>query len=65
VTSPEAFIFFGGLANSGELLLQPLRKYFEGFISVVYAGKVKMLQSSIPENNAAVLGAAALAMGRL
>jgi glucokinase len=65
VTSPEAFIFFGGLANSGELLLQPLRKYFEEYISVVYAGKVKMLQSSIPENNAAVLGAAALAMGRL
>ena len=61
VTSPEAFIFFGGLANSGELLLEPLRRYFEQYVAVLYRGKIKMLLSEIPENHAAVLGASALA----
>lgn len=60
VTSPEAFIFFGGLANAGELLLAPLRRYFEEYVAAVYKGKVRMLRSAIPENHAAVLGAAAL-----
>jgi glucokinase len=60
VTSPAAFIFFGGLANAGELLLSPLRSYFDQYISTVYSGKVRMILSSIPKNHAAVLGAAAL-----
>ncbi len=60
ITSPKAFIFFGGLANSGELLLKPLRYYFEEYVSVVYSGKVDLLLSNIPANQAAVLGAAAL-----
>jgi glucokinase len=60
VTRPEAFIFFGGLANAGELLLKPLRQYFEQYVAVLYRGKVKMLLSEIPENQAAILGASAL-----
>jgi len=60
VTSPKAFIFFGGLANAGELLLAPLHNYFEEYVAAVYKGKVRMLRSAIPENHAAILGAAAL-----
>ncbi len=62
LTSPQAFIFFGGVANAGEVLLQPLRLYFEQNIAPVYRQKVKLLSSALPENHAAILGAAALAI---
>ena len=29
ITSPEAVFFFGGLAQAGELLLEPTRRYLE------------------------------------
>jgi glucokinase len=62
ITSPEAFIFFGGMSKAGNLLLDPLRKYFEQYVLNLYRSKVRMLRSAIPENQAAVLGAAALAI---
>lgn len=62
ITSPKAFIIFGGLAQAGDLLLRPLKKYFEEFVAMVYRKKVLFLQSALPQNQAAVLGAAALAM---
>jgi glucokinase len=60
VTSPKAFVLFGGLANSGDLLLIPLKKYFKEFLANMYKDKVEILLSSINENQAAILGAAAL-----
>ena len=59
-TSPEAIIFFGGLVNSGEILLKPLRTHFEINLLKIYQNKVKILQSALPESNAAILGAASL-----
>lgn len=61
VTSPEAIFLFGGLSRSGDLLLKPLRKYVDEFIQPVFRNTVAILQSGIRENNAAVLGSAALA----
>ncbi len=61
ITSPEAIIFYGGLARAGELLLQPVRQYFEKSLLHLYAGKVRLLSSALPEANAALLGASALA----
>lgn len=29
VLSPEAFIFFGGLANAGDLLMNPIKEAYE------------------------------------
>ncbi len=59
-SSPEAFVLFGGLAKSGELLLKPLRNAMEKNMLSIYKGKVKVLLSELKEADAAVLGASAL-----
>jgi glucokinase len=59
-TSPEAFIFFGGLANAGDLLLKPLQVSFNRNLHIIYRNKVRLLLSSLNENDGAVLGAASL-----
>ena len=61
ITSPGAIILFGGLAQSGELLMKPLKKYFEENLLSIYRNKVQILSSQLPESDAAVLGAAGLA----
>ncbi|GAB4143843.1 MAG: ROK family protein [Ignavibacteriales bacterium] len=58
--SPEAFVLFGGLAQSGELLLEPTRKHLENNLLPIFKGKVKILLSGLPEGDAAILGASAL-----
>ena len=60
ILNPEAIFFFGGLANAGELLLDPTRRYMEEYLFPVFRGKVKLLISGLQNKNAAVLGAAAL-----
>jgi len=64
-SSPEAVYLFGGLANAGKLIFDPVRKYVDLNIQPVFKGTVKILPSGIPENNAAVLGSAALAWKEL
>ena len=64
-SSPEAVFLFGGLAQAGELLFNPVRKYVDLNIMPIFKGTVKILPSGIPENKAAVLGAAALAWKEL
>ena len=64
-SSPEAVYLFGGLANAGNLIFDPVRKYVDLNIQPVFKGTVKILPSGIPENNAAVLGSAALAWKEL
>ena len=59
-SSPQAFILFGGLSKSGELLMKPLRDAFENNILNIFKGKVKILLSELKESDAAVLGASAL-----
>ncbi len=59
-SSPEAFVIFGGLAKSGELLLRPLRESMERNMPSIWKNKVKVLQSELKEADAAVLGASAL-----
>lgn len=59
-TSPEAFVIFGGLAKSGELLMRPLRESFERNNMPMHKGKIKILLSELKESDAAVLGASAL-----
>ncbi|MBR5102927.1 MAG: ROK family protein [Muribaculaceae bacterium] len=59
-SSPEAFVLFGGLTKSGELLMRPIREAFEKNIMPIYKGKIKILLSEMKEADAAVLGASAL-----
>lgn len=65
VTSPEAVFLFGGLAKAGDLLFAPLRKYVDKMVQPVFRNTFRILPSAIPETNAAVLGAAALAWKEL
>lgn len=59
-SSPEAFILFGGLAKSGELLMRPLRNAMDRNMMAIFKGKPKVLLSELKEADAAVLGASAL-----
>lgn len=59
-SSPQAFILFGGLAKSGDLLMKPIRESFEKNVMPVFKGKSKILISELKESDAAVLGASAL-----
>lgn len=60
VTSPEKIFLFGGLTKSGDLLMTPLKKYFEESLFVVFQNKIELKLSQLNENNVAILGAAAL-----
>ena len=59
-SSPQAFILFGGLAKSGDLLLKPIKESFDKNVMPVFKGKSKILVSELKESDAAVLGASAL-----
>jgi len=61
ITSPQAIIFFGGLANAGDILIKPVHKHMEDNLLHIYKNKVTLLQSALPDADAAILGASALA----
>jgi glucokinase len=60
-TSPEAIFLFGGLAQAGELLFEPLKHYLNKYLLPIFRNKIKLLPSRLPESDAAILGAGALA----
>jgi len=59
-SSPEAFVLFGGLTKSGDLIMNPVKEAFERNLLGIYKGKIKILVSELKESDAAVLGASAL-----
>lgn len=59
-SAPEAFILFGGLAKSGDLLMKPLKNSLEKNLFKAWKGKVKVILSELKEADAAILGASAL-----
>ncbi len=59
-SSPSAFILFGGLSKSGDLLLKPLRAAMDRNMLSCFKGKAKVMLSELKEADAAVLGASAL-----
>lgn len=65
ITSPEAIFLFGGLAQAGDMLLKPAQKYMELNMLHNFSNTVKLLPSSLEQNNAAILGTAALAWHEL
>ncbi|CAN5425194.1 ROK family protein [soil metagenome] len=64
-TSPQAIFLFGGLAQAGELLFNPTIISFEKNLLNIYRDKIKVLPSSLPENDAPILGAASLIWNEL
>jgi glucokinase len=61
ITSPQAIIFFGGVAKAGDIILQPTRKYMEANLLKIYKNKIALMLSELPDADAAILGASALA----
>lgn len=59
ITNPEAIFILGGLAKSGELILEPTKKALEENLLHFYKNKIKLLPSGI-DDNAAILGASAM-----
>jgi glucokinase len=58
--SPQAIVFFGGLAHAGNLLLEPAHRYMEQNLLHVHKHQVAFLRSVLPDADAAILGASAL-----
>lgn len=59
-SSPEAFIFFGGMVKAGELIMKPIRETYDHHVLPIFRGKAKFLVSGLDGASAAVLGASAV-----
>ncbi len=59
-SSPEAFIFFGGLTKAGSLIMDPIKRSYDEHVLKVFKGKAKFLISGLDGSSAAVLGASAI-----
>ncbi|MBS1583870.1 MAG: ROK family protein [Bacteroidetes bacterium] len=60
VTGPQRIVLFGGIARNGDLLMAPLREHFQEALLNIYMGRVDLTVSALPDDDAAILGAAAL-----
>ncbi len=60
ITSPEVIFLFGGLANAGDRLFKPVKRYMNEHLLEIYKDKIELKPSGLSENDAAILGAAAL-----
>lgn len=61
ITSPQAIILFGGLAKSGDVLYEPTRRHMNENLLNVFRNTVEIIPSALPDADAAILGASALA----
>ncbi len=59
-SSPEAFIFFGGLTKAGSLIMDPIKRSYDEHVLKIFKGKAKFLISGLDGSSAAVLGASAV-----
>ena len=58
-SDPEAYVLFGGIAQSGEEFAQKVKDYLEKNILNIYQNRIEIKISSLHNRNAAVLGTAA------
>ena len=62
-SSPEAFIFFGGMVKAGELIMKPIREAYDAHdahVLKIFKNKARFLVSGLDGASAAVLGASAI-----
>ena len=59
-SSPEAFVFFGGLTKAGDLIMDPIKRAYDATVLRIFKDKAKFLVSELDGAGAAVLGASAL-----
>ena len=60
-SAPEAIVLFGGLARAKEFLYEPMLRAMNANVLNIWKDKVKIVFSQLKENDAAILGASALA----
>ena len=58
--SPEAYVFFGGMAKAGDLILDPIKRSYDANVMPIFRGKAQFLVSALDGASAAVLGASAI-----
>jgi glucokinase len=61
ITSPKLIVLFGGLAQSGDLILKPTKKYMEQYLLKTFRNKIDIVPSQLKAADAAILGASSLA----
>src|SRR5207302_1800877 len=44
ITSPQAIIFFGGLAQAGDLIIEPAQRHMEQNLLRIFKNKVMLMQ---------------------
>ena len=59
-SSPEAYIFFGGMVKAGDLIMDPIKKAYDEHVMTIFKGKAQFLVSGLDGASAAVLGASAI-----
>lgn len=59
-SSPEAFIFFGGMVKAGDLIMEPIKRAYNSHVMNIFKGKAQFLVSGLDGASAAVLGASAI-----
>jgi len=57
---PEAIFVMGGPVKAGDVLMKPLRESFYKHLCFIFKDSVDVHVSKLPDNDAAILGAAAL-----
>jgi glucokinase len=58
-SDPKAYVLFGGIAQSGQAFVDKVKKDMENHMIKVLEDKIEIRLSSLHEQNAAILGAAA------
>ena len=56
-SSPEAFIFFGGMVKAGDLIMEPIKRAYNEHVLKIFRNKAQFLVSGLDGASAAVLGA--------
>lgn len=59
-SAPEAIVVFGGLAQAGNLIFNPIKEAMNNNMLPIWRDKVKVLPSELRASDAAILGAGAL-----
>ncbi len=58
--SPQAIFLFGGPTAAGDYIFKPTIKSMESHLLPIFKNKIKVLPSSLPMGDAAIIGASAL-----
>ena len=65
IFDPQAIILSGGVAQAGDVLLDPVKRVFEESLMDIYKGRIDIKLSEAQTRNLAVLGAASFTLRQL